>query len=302
MRVLTPTDLENGLDIAFLIGNEDSLLIDNYRGEAYLAFKEETGKKLVLSCYSSGYLCRSEAMNLLGQDYYGCIIDELFKANIPLPKINPDVRKDMVERASEILTQNSGDHTLADPNNTAPIELVLTDTGPLISLAKTNALCLLLAFKKNVKIIVTDYVHFEITRAAPLYWEASLSLKFFEENLQRIEVAETSSGSLYIEQYNRWKKYCDDVDYRETLEKLGDTPPKVPRDLGNVSVLSYVNSIRTGGAPKQTLVLAEDSVLLNRKTRLPDNLTIISTLAFLELLQRKQLLTSVSSVWDKISR
>ena len=44
------------------------------------------------------------------------------------------------------------------------IEIVIADAGPLISLARADALETLLVFKDNVSLVITDFVEFEVTR------------------------------------------------------------------------------------------------------------------------------------------
>ena len=190
---------------------------------------------------------------------------------------------------------------MSKPIKLEPIELVIPDAGPLISLAKANALDLLLVFKDEVRVIVTDYVQFEVTRAAGIHRDALYLQQFFETNNQRIEIANTDIGDLYIERYKRYQKYKSDEAYRETLERLGEIPPKVPGDLGEASILTFVGSIQAGGPSTPTLILAEDSTLLSRGIGFPNNAAIMSTFSFLKLLEHEHLLTSVSDIWSAIS-
>lgn len=103
METLTTTTLKNRLGHALRFGDDESLLIKKYGKEAYLIFTSETGKRLVLSAYSAGFLSRADTMNLLGFDWYGSLLDELRQRNIPVPKLSRKVRKAMVKRALEIM-------------------------------------------------------------------------------------------------------------------------------------------------------------------------------------------------------
>lgn len=182
-----------------------------------------------------------------------------------------------------------------------PIELVIPDAGPLISLAHANALDLLMIFKDEVKVIVTDYVQFEVTRAAAIHKDAQRLQQFFINNSEKIEVAKTDIGDLYIDRYQRYQKYKNDASYRDALDRLGEAPPKVPGDLGESSILAFVGSMQAGGPAKPTMILAEDSVLLNRGIGFPNNAAIMSTLSFLKLLEREHMLTSAAEIWSAIS-
>lgn len=190
---------------------------------------------------------------------------------------------------------------MSKPSNSEPIELVIPDAGPLISLSKANALDLLLVFKDEVKVVVTDYVQFEVTRAAEVHKDAPHLQQFFEKNAERIKVAKTDIGDLYIERYKRYQKYKNDSTYRDTLERLGEIPPKIPGDLGEASILAFVGSMQAGGPSTPTLILAEDSTLLNRSIGFPNNSAIMSTRSFLDLLEHKHLRTSASDIWSAIS-
>ena len=44
------------------------------------------------------------------------------------------------------------------------MSIVIADAGPLISLARADALETLLVFKDNVSLGITDFVEFEVTR------------------------------------------------------------------------------------------------------------------------------------------
>lgn len=106
MKILAATDAKNRLGSALSFGDEDSLLIQKHGKEAYLAFTAETGRKLVLHGYASGAISRADAMNFLGIDWYGVLLEELNLAKIPLPTVKAEVREEMVKRASDLLRKN----------------------------------------------------------------------------------------------------------------------------------------------------------------------------------------------------
>lgn len=48
--------------------------------------------------------------------------------------------------------------------NPIQIKVVIPDAGPLISLSIVDALDVLLVFRETVRIVITDFVEFEVTR------------------------------------------------------------------------------------------------------------------------------------------
>lgn len=71
--------------------------------DAYMIFTSKMGQRLVLASYSAGFLSRSDAMNFLGIDWYGCLLDLLRENGMPMPMVSPEIRKEMVDRAVELL-------------------------------------------------------------------------------------------------------------------------------------------------------------------------------------------------------
>lgn len=103
MKTLTVTELKNRIGSVLNFGANESLCITKNGKESYLVLGAETGRKLILCAYSTGFLSRTNTMNLLGIDWYGTLIDELAKAGIPLPVVSPERCQEMVEQALKIL-------------------------------------------------------------------------------------------------------------------------------------------------------------------------------------------------------
>lgn len=108
MKTLTSTALKNRFGSELRFDDNESLLIQKYGKDAYLVFTSETGKRLVLSAFATGYLSRADTMNLLGLDWYGSLLDELRQRNIPLPKLSRKIRKAMVKHASKLIHSKRG--------------------------------------------------------------------------------------------------------------------------------------------------------------------------------------------------
>jgi len=69
-----------------------------------------------------------------------------------------------------------------------PIQIVLPDTGPLISLALGNALDLLLLVSDDVRLVLTDVVEFEATHRADRYADATAIRSFLSAHADRVEI------------------------------------------------------------------------------------------------------------------
>lgn len=71
-----------------------------------LAFTPETGKKLVLASYSHGATSSGDAMQLLGIEWYGDLLDALADSGFERPSVSPEARSEMAARVLSFL-QNS---------------------------------------------------------------------------------------------------------------------------------------------------------------------------------------------------
>lgn len=67
-----------------------------------------TRKIEILKGYATGAISRSEAMSLLGLDWYATLLDELAKAKIDRPVVDPETRKEMVNHATRLLRGETG--------------------------------------------------------------------------------------------------------------------------------------------------------------------------------------------------
>lgn len=85
---------------------------------------------------------------------------------------------------------------------TRTINIVITDTGPLISLAKGGHLSLLLLFKSEVRIRIADAVAHEVTRFAGKYPDAAVIARFIAENAPRVQVEKQNSGQRSLPRCN----------------------------------------------------------------------------------------------------
>jgi len=103
MRVMTATEVKNKLGDALSFLDDDSLLIEKNGKEAFMAFSVQTAKKMILTSYVHGGLSRSEAMKLMGFDWYGDLLDALATAKMNKPTLSKSERLAMTAYASKIL-------------------------------------------------------------------------------------------------------------------------------------------------------------------------------------------------------
>jgi hypothetical protein len=176
-----------------------------------------------------------------------------------------------------------------------PIQIVLPDAGPLISLACGDALDLLLSFKEEVRIVVTDVVEFEATHRWEDYEDARAIKSFFERNSSRIEVLPTTIGSLALSDLRR----------RQQESKQGGDGPgqgrlSLPADIGELSITSFVISLRTANPGDPMLVIVEDDWFAANTYALPGNVHLVSTSAWLDGLEELGAIESAAAVRARI--
>lgn len=183
-----------------------------------------------------------------------------------------------------------------------PVTIVLPDAGPLISLAKADALDLLLVFKDEVRVVITDFVEFEVTRSRTERSDAQKIADFIVKNAGYIEIEKTSIGEALINQYKTLQRYNDDPAFRRNLDELGLAPREIPPDSGELSIISFVNGLITNPPGKPVLILAEDDFFLAAGVAIPGNAHILSTASFLEVLERMHKIKNAKDVWADLQK
>lgn len=124
---------------------------------------------------------------------------------------------------------------------TRPVDLILPDAGPLISLAHADRLDLLAVFERPV--VVMDVVRFECLRKPDAPDHARLAA-WFEDGEGRVGVADTPIGPIYQQALERERSGADPVATRG----LGDAA--LSWALSNIDRLSRPDAV--------PLVLIED--------------------------------------------
>lgn len=170
---------------------------------------------------------------------------------------------------------------------TRPISVVLPDIGPLISLAAGGALDLLLLAREDVRIVVTDMVHFEATHRADEFADGVAIASFLAKNEGRIEVFPTTVGQFALPELKRRLAAGDQI--------------SMPQDLGELSITNFVISIHQDpGDPM--LVLIEDDWFIGNSYAVPGNVHLLSTASFLDGLEKVGVIPSAAEVRKRIQQ
>ncbi len=178
------------------------------------------------------------------------------------------------------------------------IEIIIVDAGPLISLARADALELLLIFKDEVRLVITDFVEFEVTRNRDKHIDAQCICDFLTRYVGRVEIQETSIGKTMKQMFQMRQLYEENESFRQMMQSNNSEPPAIPKDIGELSIVSFANELIVNPPGVPVLILAEDDFFLHSGAAVPGNAHILSTSAFLETLYELGLIQSAKSIWE----
>lgn len=155
------------------------------------------------------------------------------------------------------------------------IALIVTDAGPLITLAVAEALDTLLLL--GTRLVIPDMVHFEVTRHAEKPG-AQEFLAWLGRHADAVEIGVTE-------------------EYAEFVELLALNPALRSRNRGEMAAAEVLGRELAAGADAG-LLLFEDSDIqkANFLVRIPDNVLILSTSTFLHGLQRRGLIADAEAI------
>lgn len=182
------------------------------------------------------------------------------------------------------------------------IEIVVADSGPLISLARADALEILLVFKDEIRLVVTDFVEFEVTRNRDKYPDAHKIGDFLTRHAGKVEIQETSFGKAMKSMALMREKFEENAEFRKIMLENGTEPPPIPKNAGELSIVSFANELISSPPGVPVLVLAEDDFFLHSGAAYPGNAHILSTRSFLDTLQQLGKIKSANAIWDDIQR
>jgi hypothetical protein len=180
------------------------------------------------------------------------------------------------------------------------IEIVIADAGPLISLARVDALETLLVFKDNVSLVITDFVEFEVTRHRDKHADAQRICEFISRYAGIVEIQETSIGKTMKQMVQMRELFEENETFRQLMLSNNTVPPIIPKDIGELSIVSYANEMITNPPGVPILILAEDDFFLHSGSALPGNVHILSTRAFLETLYELGQIPAAKVLWETI--
>lgn len=160
--------------------------------------------------------------------------------------------------------------------------VLIPDAGPLLSLASGDLLQIL----KNFALTVTDVVKeetFDKGLAAQCSVEAQRLLAFYNEHTAHIHIVPTQVGHLLRQQYKNDPGYAP------------------PRNMGELSIQSYLIDLQVLGAKPPPIVLFEDKWFLRNADSLAKPCVLMSTQALLDLAQEMGLIRSADAAREAIS-
>ncbi len=180
------------------------------------------------------------------------------------------------------------------------INIVIPDAGPLISLAKSGHLDLLLLFKPEIPILIADAVAHEVTRFAGKYPDASVIARFIAENAPRVQVEKTELGATLIAAMQLWDTYQNATPEKKAIleNAAGLKPENPPRNGGEAAILGLAREMTYAHKENTLFVLSEDRRFLSAAIGLTRT-HVLSTRAFLEGLASLGKI-SLEEVWSDI--
>lgn len=184
--------------------------------------------------------------------------------------------------------------------NPIQIKVVIPDAGPLISLSIVDALDVLLVFKETVRIVITDFVEFEVTRYRDKRVDAQRICDFIARNAGVIEIQETLYGKSMKEMFKLKERFDEDANFKEMMISAGISPPSLPKDVGELSIVSFATELIKSPPGIPVLILAEDDFFLHSGAATSGNAHILSTRSFLETLQSLGKVKDALSIWQQI--
>jgi len=157
------------------------------------------------------------------------------------------------------------------------ITLIVTDAGPLITLALADALDTLGLL--GARVIIPDMVWFEVTRHAEKPG-AKMLMAWLEKSRGTVEIGVTE-------------------EFAEFSELLALNPALRTRNRGEIAAAEVLANELDG--TDAGLLLFEDTDIrkANFLVRLPDNVLVLSTSTFLHGLERRKLIADAEAILDR---
>ena len=151
-------------------------------------------------------------------------------------------------------------------------------------MARANVLETLLVFKDDIRLVITDFVEFEVTRNRDKHLDAQRICKFLTRNVGIVEIQETSIGKTMKQMFQMRQLFDENEKFRRMMIINKTEPPPIPKDIGELSIVSFANALIKNPPEVPVLILAEDDFFLHSGAIAPGNAHILSTRAFLQTL------------------
>ena len=106
MQVVTAADLKNRLGSLFDVMEHDpseSVLIERNKRSVAMLLNPQSAEQTILGAYAQGVLTRAVAMQLLGMDWYGDLVQRMNSLGIPRPQTSAEDAARMHADANSVL-------------------------------------------------------------------------------------------------------------------------------------------------------------------------------------------------------
>ena len=157
-----------------------------------------------------------------------------------------------------------------------------------------------MVFKDNVSLIITDFVEFEVTRHRNKHANAQRICDFISRYAGIVEIQETSIGKTMKQMVQMRELFEENETFRQMMLSNNTVPPAIPKDIGELSIVSFANEMISNPPGVPVLILAEDDFFLHSGSALRGNVHILSTRAFLETLYELGQIPSAKALWETI--
>jgi hypothetical protein len=160
-----------------------------------------------------------------------------------------------------------------------PPRILITDTGPLITLAAADTLDYLLILK--IPVIIPDAVYFEATNVAGALGAQDI-IDWTKMHIHDVHIVTTSAFASYL-----------------ALLKSGQ---EVPKDTGERSAIEVGRDTSWVNEGESCLIISEDFKVLDGKFSAEGDETrieLVSTHEFLTILEESQKINSVDAVYKR---
>ena len=160
-------------------------------------------------------------------------------------------------------------------------EIVIPDSGPLMSLGRINRLDLLDRFQCPV--LITDMVADEVLRGLPGAPDAAIFQSWFEARGNQVQTVETSIGLL-------WRSIPEEQ--KPLLKRV--------KDAGETSIWQFSNALReTLSADDDALLVFEDNKV--KSMDFGPKVSKVTTWSFLLGLERMEVVPSAEEILDQMA-